>query len=367
MDTVNGWRCGDRPKSWIRPSDGREGMGFLVYTGKFWSTKKKLTFYPIFWSGCPPSPTLLCHHAKNRERNDKMTGVMVCGWVAMVLAAVSLATATTATAAESAQTACFVDTPPSAASTTSANDAAPPHNSYNGPSSALFREDCIQFHLVDTARNATMFRLHHGEVIENYFAKGRAVAIRVDVLAMPYSASGMRLLYNGGSVVVGEELERYVPARPFAFGGVDPVAVPDGGDPSLCLVPLLSLGQYGNHTFTAILVDDDGIDRAQSTITVSVVTEKQQDSYNNGQPQQQLFMDAPEREAFLRRIIRHNGKNRAAAACDGGDDGSSSAIMMMRHQTNRHHRVVPSQRRVRLAGLPVKYFLHRSKRRRSSP
>jgi hypothetical protein len=298
-----------------------------------------------------------------------MTGVMVFGRVALVLAAVSLVT-TTVTATESVQTTCFIDTAPSAATASADDDAVPPHR-YYGPSNAFLGANCIQFHLVDTARNATMFRLHHGEVIDNYFAKGRPVAVRVDVLAIPYSAGGcgMRLFYNGDGGVVGEERERYVPTRPYAFGGVDHVAAPDGKS-SLRLVPLVSLGQYGNHTFTAILVDKYGLDRAKSTITVSVVTEQQQHSYNNGQPQQELFMDAPEREAFLRRITILHDNNRAAAVSHGGDaddDGSSSSAIMMMRSTNRHHRLVPSQRRVRLAGLPVKYFLHRSNRRKSSP
>lgn len=262
---------------------------------------------------------------------------MVFGSVAVVLVVVAVSVVVAATA-ESPTT--RYEGAPSSTST----DSALSHRCM--PSK---EEEGIQFYLVDTTSNTTLFRLYNGEKIDNYFLKGKPVAVRVDVLAMPLG-HGIRLVYNVGGL---EQLERYITAKPFAFGGssVDPSA--NDESPSR-LLPLSWLAQFGSHTFTAILLDEHGFVRGSSSITISVVPE-------TSLPGHSLFMHAPEREAFLQRIVQINVAAAARSSCGSiGDDGSSAIV---RRGRKNPHRAMPLQRRVRLAGLPLKYVL-RSRNRK---
>jgi hypothetical protein len=302
--------------SW-RSSDGRERFGWPIFVAQ-----KSLISYLIF-------PHLQALRLLFRPKSGSNDNVMIFGLVTTLVAAACISFVT---AALDSSAATNVVGSPSASSTNNALQRIMPPN-----------ENSVHFYLVDTTSNATLFRLHDGEEVDNYFLKGIPVSVRVDVREKTRHILGVRLIYNGGG-----NLERVITSRPFAFGGTAAVA-----DDGFRLLPLPWLGQFGRHTFTAILVDEQGFDFANQTITISVVPETIPSGHH------QLFMDAPERDAFFQRLLQSSGVTGRSST------SSSSNESVVMNNARKNYRIAPLPRRVRLGSLSLKHFL-RSRKRKSS-
>jgi hypothetical protein len=271
-----------------------------------------------------------------RPKSESNDNVMVFGLVAPLVAAVCVSFV--AAALESSAATNIVGSP-SASSTNNAWQHLPPNDNW------------VYFYLVDTTSNATLFRLHDGEKVDNYFLKGIPVSVRVDVRERTRHVPTIRLIYNGGGTLEGVTTM----SRPLAFGGTAAAMPADG---FRFLLPLPWLGQFGRHTFTAILVDEYGFDFVNHTITISVVPETIPPGHHH---HHQLFMDAPERNVFLQRLLQ--SRSGATGRCSTTSSNSNGSVV--KNSVRKSHRIAPSPRRVRLGSLSLKHFLRSRKRKRS--